>query len=126
MSRQRRSILELLWNTPEHLAAREIYDRLNGQGGEIGYTSVYQNLDILASHGVIECIERSNGRLYGNLSDSHSHLNYLDTDQIIDVVITLPEELLKQIEAQTGMHIVEYRIDFFGYSASTPLNSQAP
>lgn len=115
LSRQRRLILELLWQAKEHLSARDIYDRLNQQGKEIGHTSVYQNLEALSSQGVIECIERADGRLYGNISDAHSHVNCLDTNQIIDIYIQLPEELLKQIEAQTGVRITEYRIDFYGY-----------
>lgn len=115
LSRQRRLILELLWQAKEHLSARDIYDRLNQQGKEIGHTSVYQNLEALSSQGIIECIERADGRLYGNISDSHSHVNCLDTNQIIDIHIQLPEDLLKQIEAQTGVRITDYRIDFYGY-----------
>ncbi|WP_390630277.1 Fur family transcriptional regulator [Leptothermofonsia sichuanensis] len=115
LSRQRRSILELLWREQEHLSAREIYDRLNRQGKDIGHTSVYQNLEALSSHGIIECIERSDGRLYGNISDSHSHINCLDTNQILDIHVELPESLIKQIEAQTGVSITDYRIDFYGY-----------
>ena len=115
LSRQRRFILELLWQAQEHLSAREIYDRLNYQGKAIGHTSVYQNLEALSSQGIIECIERSDGRLYGNISDTHSHVNCLDTDQIIDVYVKLPKDLLEQIEQQTGVRITEYRIDFYGY-----------
>lgn len=115
VSRQRRAILELLWDNQEHLSAREIYDILNQQGKEIGHTSVYQNLEALSGQGIIECVERSDGRLYGNISDSHSHVNCLDTNQIIDVRIDLPEEILQQIEQQTGVKITDYRIDFYGY-----------
>jgi Fur family ferric uptake transcriptional regulator len=115
LSRQRRFILELLWQEKEHLSAREIYDRLNRQGKEIGHTSVYQNLEALSSQGIIECIERSDGRLYGNISDSHSHVNCLDTNQILDVHIELPDFLLQQIEQQTGVRITDYHIDFYGY-----------
>ena len=115
LSRQRRFILELLWQAKEHLSAREIYDRLNQQGKAIGHTSVYQNLEALSSQGIIECIERSDGRLYGNVSDTHSHVNCLDTNQIVDIYVELPEDLLKQIEQQTGVRITEYRIDFYGY-----------
>lgn len=118
LSRQRRFILELLWQAKEHLSAREIYDRLNQQGKAIGHTSVYQNLDALSSQGIIECIERSEGRLYGNVCDAHSHVNCLDTDQIVDVYVELPEELLKQVEQQTGVRITEYRIDFYGHRAN--------
>ncbi len=115
LSRQRRFILELLWLAKEHLSAREIYDRLNQQGKAIGHTSVYQNLEALSSQGIIECIERSDGRLYGNVCDAHSHVNCLDTNQIVDVYVELPEELLKKIEQETGVQITEYRINFYGY-----------
>lgn len=118
LSRQRRFILELLWHDQEHLSAREIYDRLNRQGKDIGHTSVYQNLEALSEQGIIECIERSDGRLYGNISDAHSHVNCLDTQQILDVHIQLPEEIIQQVEAQTGVRITEYHIDFYGYRAN--------
>lgn len=123
LSRQRRFILELLWEAKDHLSARDIYDRLNQQGKVIGHTSVYQNLDALSSQGIIECIERSDGRLYGNISDTHSHVNCLDTNQILDVYVELPENLLKQIEEQTGVKITEYRIDFYGYRQEGSPNS---
>lgn len=115
LSRQRRFILELLWQAKEHLSAREIYDRLNQQGKEIGHTSVYQNLEALSSQNIIECIERSDGRLYGNISDSHSHINCLDTSQILDVDVELPEDLIRSIEEQTGVRITDYSINFYGY-----------
>ncbi|MBE9204987.1 transcriptional repressor [Nostoc sp. LEGE 06077] len=115
VSRQRRFILELLWQANEHLSAREIYDRLNQEGKDIGHTSVYQNLEALSSQGIIECIEHCDGRLYGNISDAHSHVNCLDTNQILDVHIELPEELLRQVEEQTGVQITEYSINFYGY-----------
>jgi Fur family ferric uptake transcriptional regulator len=115
LSKQRRFILELLWQEQEHLSAREIYDRLNRQGKDIGHTSVYQNLDALSEQGIIECIEKSDGRLYGNISDPHSHVNCLDTHQILDVHVHLPEEIIRQVEEKTGVKITEYTIDFFGY-----------
>ena len=114
LSRQRRYILELLWQQQGHLSAREIYHQLNQQGRDIGHTSVYQNLDALSEQGIIECVDRADGRLYGPSSRSHSHVNCLDTDDIIDVDVVLPVEIIRQIEAQTGMAITDYRIDFFG------------
>lgn len=118
LSRQRRYILELLWSDQAHLSAREIYDRLNQQGRDIGHTSVYQNLEALSEQGIIECVERSDGRLYGHISAPHSHVNCVDTNQIIDINIQLPAELIQQVEAQTGIKITDYRIDFFGTQAA--------
>ncbi|MEM6867777.1 MAG: Fur family transcriptional regulator [Cyanobacteria bacterium P01_F01_bin.3] len=119
LSRQRRYILELLWQEKTHLSARAIYDRLNQQGREIGHTSVYQNLEALSEQGVIECVERSDGRLYGHISSPHSHMNCTDTQQIIDVDIELPTSILEQVEAQTGVKVSSYRIDFFGTQANS-------
>lgn len=115
LSRQRRSILELLWQANEHLSARQIYDRLSRQGIDIGHTSVYQNLEALSQQDIIECLERADGRLYGRVSESHSHVNCLDTNQILDIHVQLPEDLLKQVEQRTGIKITDYRIDFFGH-----------
>ncbi|MEO1402767.1 MAG: Fur family transcriptional regulator [Cyanobacteria bacterium J06635_1] len=120
LSRQRRYILELLWSDQAHLSAREIYDRLNQQGRDIGHTSVYQNLEALSDQGIIECVERSDGRLYGHISAPHSHVNCVDTQQIIDIDIKLPEEIIRQVEAQTGIKITDYRIDFFGTQENQP------
>jgi len=114
LSRQRRYILELLWQQQTHLSAREIYDRLNQQGRDIGHTSVYQNLEALSEQGIIECLERSDGRLYGHFSASHSHVNCTDTDEILDVHVELPKALIQHIEDQTGVTITDYRVDFFG------------
>ena len=74
LSRQRRMVLDLLWVEKSHLSARDIFERLNNQGRNIGHTSVYQNLEALHSTGVIECLDRASGRLYGYRSDPHSHL----------------------------------------------------
>ncbi|MDR5638709.1 MULTISPECIES: Fur family transcriptional regulator [unclassified Thermosynechococcus] len=120
LSRQRRAILELLWDAKDHLSARQIYDRLNQAGKDIGHTSVYQNLEALSEHGIIECVERADGRLYGNISDSHSHVNCLDSHKIIDVHVELPPSLIAEIEAKTGVKIVDYRIDFYGYQNTDP------
>ncbi len=119
LSRQRRYILELLWQDKEHLSARDIYDRLNQQGREIGHTSVYQNLEALSEQGIIECVERSDGRLYGHSSSSHSHVNCTDTQKIIDIDIKLPDEILARVEAETGLKVSDYRIEFFGTKAPT-------
>jgi Fur family ferric uptake transcriptional regulator len=106
--------LELLWQCGEHLSAREIYDRLNRQGKPIGHTSVYQNLEALARHNIIECLDRADGRRYGRCTHPHSHVNCLDSNRILDVEVELPPELLAEVEQKTGTRIHSYRIEFFG------------
>jgi Fur family ferric uptake transcriptional regulator len=115
LSRQRRMVLDLLWIEKSHLSARDIFERLNNLGRNIGHTSVYQNLEALQSAGVIECLDRANGRLYGYRSDPHSHLTCTKTGRIQDLDVELPAELLRQIEAHTGYAIESYTMQFTGH-----------
>jgi len=114
LSRQRRMVLDLLWAEKLHLSARDIFEKLNNQGRNIGHTSVYQNLEALQSAGVIECLDRASGRLYGYRADAHSHLICSQSGAIRDLDVTLPAELLKQIEALTGFSIESYTLHLCG------------
>jgi Fur family transcriptional regulator, ferric uptake regulator len=104
-----------LWAEKSHLSARDIFEKLNDQGRHIGHTSVYQNLEALQSAGVIECLERANGRLYGYRADPHSHLTCSQSGQILDLDVLLPANLLQQIEAQTGFAIESYTLHLSGH-----------
>ena len=114
LSRQRRMVLDLLWSEKNHLSARDIFEKLNKRGRSIGHTSVYQNLEALQSAGVIECLDRASGRLYGYRSDPHSHLTCLDTGCIEDIDVELPQDLLNQIERSTGFRIESYTLQLNG------------
>ncbi len=113
LSKQRQLILKLLWDTNEHLPASAIYDRLRQQGKDIGHTSVYQNLDVLAKAGVIERVEKAGGCLYSHQTLSHSHVHCLDDEQIIDVMVTLPADVIVSVETQVGLKVTDYQIEFF-------------
>lgn len=114
LSKQRRMVLQLLWAEKTHLSARDIFEKLNNLGRNIGHTSVYQNLESLQSAGVIECLDRASGRLYGYRADPHSHLTCLDTGVIHDLEIYLPSQLLAMIEQQTGYQIEAYTLNLLG------------
>lgn len=114
LSRQRRMVLDLLWSEKSHLSARDIFEKLNDLGRHIGHTSVYQNLEALQSAGVIECLDRANGRLYGYRADPHSHLTCSETGAIQDLDVKLPADLLRQIEASTGYTIESYTLQLSG------------
>jgi len=114
LSRQRRMVLDLLWAEKSHLSARDIFEKLNNLGRNIGHTSVYQNLEALQSAGVIECLDRASGRLYGYRSDPHSHLTCVESGAIQDLDVELPRELLEQIERHTGFAIEGYTLHLTG------------
>lgn len=114
LSKQRRMVLQLLWAEKTHLSARDIFEKLNNLGRNIGHTSVYQNLESLQAAGVIECLDRASGRLYGYRADPHSHLTCLETGAIHDLDVSLPPSLLNQIQLQTGFLIEAYTLNLVG------------
>jgi Fur family ferric uptake transcriptional regulator len=126
LSRQRRMVLDLLWAEKSHLSARDIFEKLNNLGRNIGHTSVYQNLEALQSAGVIECLDRASGRLYGYRSDPHSHLTCAESGAIQDLDVELPRELLDQIERHTGFAIESYTLHLTGRPRARASRSQPP
>jgi len=114
LSRQRRMVLDLLWSEKSHLSARDIFEKLNDLGRNIGHTSVYQNLEALQSAGVIECLDRASGRLYGYRADPHSHLTCIESGEIQDLDVRLPDDLLRRIEEHTGYTIESYTLHLAG------------
>ena len=114
LSRQRRMVLDLLWVEKSHLSARDIFEKLNNLGRNIGHTSVYQNLEALQTAGVIECLDRATGRLYGYRSDPHSHLTCSESGAIQDLDVELQRELLDQIKRHTGFAIETYTLHLTG------------
>ena len=107
LSRQRRMVLDLLWSEKSHLSARDIFEQLNLRGRSIGHTSVYQNLEALQSAGVIECLDRASGRLYGYRSDPHSHLTCLDSGSIEDIDVVLPDD---SVASDRTAHRLSHRV----------------
>lgn len=121
MSHQRRLVLELLWKERDHLSARDIFERVNVQEKRsIGQTSVYQNLETLQKFGIIECLDRSGGRLYSYRTDAHSHLICSATGRIQDLDVQLPGGLLAEIEARTGYRITSFTMQLVGEPLRDP------
>jgi Fur family ferric uptake transcriptional regulator len=113
LSKQRQQILNLLWTSQTHLSVRDIYNRLLTEGVAIGSTSIYQNLDVLSRAGIIERVERAEGCLYSYQTLPHSHVHCLDDGQILDIMVDLPPDLVANIEQQTGLTVMEYRVEFY-------------
>lgn len=91
ISQQRYRVLELLWQTNEHLSAKEIYTRLNQHSPAVSLTAIYQNIAALSALGLIESIPSSKGHLYSKVDDSHTRVKCLDTEKILDVSVNVPK-----------------------------------
>jgi Fur family ferric uptake transcriptional regulator len=113
MTRQRRVILEEVKKDHSHPTADVIYERVRKRLPRISMGTVYRNLDILASSGLIHKLEPGlpQMRFDGNTHD-HYHLTCVRCGKIEDASIEASDDTLEDLENALG-HLTKYGI--FGH-----------
>ena len=110
-SRQREAILNVLCSTKSHPTASWIYDNVRITLPNISLGTVYRNLALLESEGVIRKISvGDNHEHFDGDTTQHSHFYCKSCSQITDIFIDT-KETRKQVEADTG-----FKIDFGTYT----------
>ncbi len=97
MTPQRKVILEELRKVTSHPTADELYERVRKRLPKISLGTVYRNLDILSSAGIIKKLhlEESQMRFDGN-TEPHNHIYCLSCGRVADVVSSLDRSSLIQ------------------------------
>lgn len=119
MTRQRKVILEEVRREGEHLTADEIYDRVRRRLPRISMGTVYRNLDILASRGLIKKLEPDypQMRFDGNTRD-HYHLLCVRCGRVSDAHVAHSGNALEVLEQTIGQltryGIFGHRLEFIG------------
>jgi Fur family ferric uptake transcriptional regulator len=76
-TRQRSAILELLREGRSFLTAQEMHDALRDKGLKIGLTTVYRNLQLMASANEVDVLRREDGELMFRRCDADAHHHHL-------------------------------------------------
>jgi Fur family ferric uptake transcriptional regulator len=124
MTPQRRLILQiLLENQQLHMSAEEVYALAKENDSEIGLATVYRTLDLLEELKIIHKLNFGDGRsryeLYHVQSEHHHHhLVCLKCNQILEVKEDLLQQLESLIEREHGFHIMDHRVQFYGYCST--------
>jgi len=115
MSRQRKAILEALNDLHCHPTADEVYEMVRRKVPHISLGTVYRNLEILTSSGVIRKVQLGGAQMrFDDCRDEHYHIRCLRCDRVDDLPLdplNLSEEILS---AQTGYKIVGHCLEFIG------------
>jgi Fur family ferric uptake transcriptional regulator len=114
MTHQRRVILNAVENSHDHPTADEIYEKVRETLPRISMGTVYRNLDLLASGGVIQRLGpgRPQMRFDGNIKD-HYHITCIRCGAIEDVSVAPSNNSLENLENALG-NLTKYGI--FGHS----------
>lgn len=123
MTKQRAAIINMLLNSTEHPTAEEIHAAIKEELPGISIGTVYRNLQILLSEGLVREISlgRSGSRFDAN-QQPHSHFFCQCCGRVYDVpayAAPIPPSFQRQIPGKLSCQ----RTDFFGV-CNDCLNSQ--
>lgn len=125
MTPQRKEILQIFIENENdhHLSAEEVYDILKTKEFDFGLATVYRNVELLSSLGILSKINFDDGRTRYELNSSdpqthqHHHLICLKCRKIIEFEEDLLDNLEKVINQKSGFDIVNHEVKFYGYCA---------
>ena len=85
---QRMRIATLLLSEPQHLSAEQILASLRSNGARVSKATVYNTLNLFASHGLIRQLSVDGARAWFDSNvDAHYHFHDLASGALIDVPV---------------------------------------
>ncbi len=85
---QRMRIATLLLSEPQHLSAEQILANLRASGARVSKATVYNTLNLFASHGLIRQLSVDGARAWFDSNvDAHYHFHDLSSGALIDVPV---------------------------------------
>ena len=76
----------MLFESPKHLSADQIFDKLIEHGHCISKATVYNTLNVFAKHGVVNEVAVDPTRMYYDSTTlPHHHFYNIDTGQLTDI-----------------------------------------
>jgi Fur family ferric uptake transcriptional regulator len=115
-TRQRTAVVNALASLEDFRSAQQLHDLLRHQGEQVGLTTVYRTLQLLAERGEVDVIVGDDGEsVYRQCStDHHHHLVCRDCGAAIEIEGPEVERWATQIAARHAYTDVSHRIEIFG------------
>lgn len=122
----REAILDILSKSEGHLSAEDLYMKLHPKYPNIGLTTIYRTLDVLANLGLILKFDFGDKRARYELAEGpkgaqhHHHLICTSCKRVIDYTDFIDEEVKLLNETEKGLcqkyefKITNHLIQFYG------------
>ena len=125
MTPQRKEVLQIFLenDSDPHLSAEEVYDVLKKKDFDFGLATVYRNVELLCTLGILSKVNFDDGRTRYELASTdpkvhqHHHLICLNCKKIIEFEEDLLDNLESEITTKSGFEIINHEVKFFGYCA---------
>jgi Fur family ferric uptake transcriptional regulator len=114
---QRRSVLNAITQSHEHLTPAAIHKRVCREHPGIGLVTIYRTLEILTELGLIcevHAGENCRSYLIRRPSEHHHHLICSDCGRVMDFTDCDLSELEQRLAQETGFKIHSHLLEFLG------------
>ena len=114
-SKQREKILDVLSNNAVHPTAEVLLELLKSENANIGFTTLYRNLNQLAQAGIIKKIDGlETSAHFDHNTFEHYHFICEKCGKVFDIPANVAPDLVKNTQSATGFDIAGQDIVFHG------------
>lgn len=115
MTGQRKTILQVLGDSPDHPSVEDVYERARKLDDSISIATVYRTLSLLDELDLVIRHEFQEGYSRYELNwDHHHHLIDLETGKVVEFQSAELEELKEKIARELGYELVDHRLELYG------------
>lgn len=125
VTNQRLLVLEVLAEHKDrHMTAEDVYELVKEDYPEIGLATIYRTLQLLLEMQLVDRINLDEGCVRYEIGESfdgeaegkhhHHHLICKTCGKILPFKDDLLDELERQIEEETGFHVLDHELKFYG------------
>ena len=126
MTPQRMALVRMIAASEGHPSAYQLYEQVKPQYPTMSPATVYKTLNLFKEMGeVFEIDLKENSRYDGNKPHPHPHVICISCQKVIDGADELVNNLLDEIESDSGYKIVRHQIIFYGYCPDCQASGQS-
>ncbi len=125
VTNQRLLVLEVLsGNRDRHMTAEDIYELVKEDYPDIGLATIYRTVQLLLEMQLVDRINLDDGcvryeigqNLYEDAHGKHHHHHLVckECGKVLPFKDDLLEELERHIEEETGFHVLDHELKFYG------------
>ena len=120
VTNQRLLVLQVLAeHRDRHMTAEDIYELVKEDYPEIGLATIYRTVQLLLEMQLVDRINLDDGCEIGESFDGverhhHHHLICKTCGKVLPFKDDLLDELERHIEEETGFHVLDHELKFYG------------
>lgn len=115
MTNQRQVILEEIQKVNTHPTADEVYEMVRKRLPRISLGTVYRNLEILSTSGIIQKIGPISTQMrFDGITKNHYHLRCVYCGKVEDAPIETVDKLENAIREKSDYIIIGHKLEFIG------------